>query len=195
MFFPIIFAGATENRESYTEKCAHVTQSFVVNNGYKTEIVDARKEIEFCHANRDLDTPEAKALLEKLERAHGFIIVSPEYNHGYPGDLKNLLDSFYEPFNRKPVGIIGVSSGGIGGSRVIEQLRLVAIALQMIPISSAIHFSNVSKLFTDDDTFTEPEKYQKRFDAFFEELFWYAEAIKNYKKNPSSRTVSDKDGS
>ncbi|MFA5030886.1 MAG: NAD(P)H-dependent oxidoreductase [Patescibacteria group bacterium] len=178
LYIPIIFAAATEKRQSYTELCAHATKIFVEKADINTEIIDAQKEIQFCHANREIDTPEARVLREKLNRADGFIIVSPEYNHGYPGDLKNLLDSFLDEYNRKPVGIIGVSSGGIGGARVIEQLRLVAIALAMIPISGAILFSQATKLFNDDKTFNAEKEYEPRFKKFLDELIWYAEALK-----------------
>jgi len=177
LYFPIIFAAATEHRQSYTELCARVVQTYTEEKGYETEIIDAQKEIQFCHANRKIDTPEARVLRKKLERAAGFILVAPEYNHGYPGDLKNLLDSFYDEYNRKPVGIVGVSSGDIGGARMVEQLRLVGIALQMVPLNSVIHFSTVKKLFDESGNFTGQSAYDKRFEKFFGELEWYARAL------------------
>lgn len=176
---PIIFAGATEHRPSFTEKVVGVTKQFVENYGITTQIIDGRKELEFCHANREIATPEAKQLSATLKKSDGFIIVSPEYNHGYPGDLKNLLDSFYDEYNRKPVAIIGVSDGGIGGARMVEQLRLVAIALQMVPINGVIHFSQVDTLFDDNDVLLKKELYEKRFTKLLEELSWYALALKS----------------
>src|SRR5579859_7915590 len=70
---------------------------------------------------------------KKIEEADGFIIVTPEYNHGYSAVLKNALDYVYKEWNKKPVGF--VSYGGIsGGTRAVQQLRQVAIELQMVPI-------------------------------------------------------------
>lgn len=74
---------------------------------------------------------------EKIMDGDAFIIVSPEYNHGYPAVLKNALDSIFPEWNRKAVGF--VSYGNAGGARSVEQLRQVVIELQMVPTRSAIH--------------------------------------------------------
>ena len=74
--------------------------------------------------------------------ADGLIVVSPEYNHGYPGPLKEVLDSLYEEYEHKPIGICG-AGGGLGGSRAVEQLRLVAIELKLVPIREALYFPMV----------------------------------------------------
>ena len=103
--------------------------------------------------------------------------MAPEYDHGYPGELKMMLDMLYKEFNRKPVGICGVSAGGTGGVRVVEQLRLVAIEFQMVPIREAIYFSNVHKLFDEEGNITD-ESYIGQTKSFFEELLWYARALK-----------------
>ena len=99
----------------------------------------------------------------------GILIVSPEYNHGYPGELKMLLDSAYAEYQHKPVGIIGVSNGPIGGARMMEQLRQVAIAFQMIPAKNAVYFAN-SKLGVIDMA------QEKRIIGLIDELAWYARA-------------------
>jgi len=65
---------------------------------------------------------------KKIDEGDAFIIVTPEYNHGYPAVLKNALDYIYYEWNKKPVGF--VSYGGVGGARVVEQLREVTIELQ-----------------------------------------------------------------
>ncbi|MEZ4195427.1 MAG: NAD(P)H-dependent oxidoreductase [Candidatus Paceibacterota bacterium] len=64
----------------------------------------------------------------KIAEVDAFIIISPEYNHGYPAVLKNVLDSVYAEWNNKAVGFI--SYGSVGGGRVVEQLRQVAVELQ-----------------------------------------------------------------
>src|SRR5436305_313141 len=60
---------------------------------------------------------------EKVDEADGYIVVSPEYNHGYPAVLKNAFDVIYPEWNNKPIGF--VSYGTLGGARVVEQLKLV----------------------------------------------------------------------
>ncbi len=77
------------------------------------------------------------AWAKKIAAADAFVIVSPEYNHGPSGVLKNALDSVYAEWNNKAVGF--VSYGSVGGARAVEQLRLVAIELQMAPVRTAVH--------------------------------------------------------
>ncbi len=74
---------------------------------------------------------------QQIKSADGFIIIAPEYNHGIPAVLKNALDWCYEEWNYKPVAFVGY--GGVGAARSIEQLRLVAIELRMIPVRNAVH--------------------------------------------------------
>jgi len=78
----------------------------------------------------DAAPPGAVGLSEKLNRADGLVIVAPEYKNGYPGSLKNAFD--YLPagiLRRKPIGIVTVSSGGIGGLNCLAQLQLVCLAM------------------------------------------------------------------
>ncbi|MET0389402.1 MAG: NAD(P)H-dependent oxidoreductase [Polyangiales bacterium] len=72
-----------------------------------------------------------------IAEADAFVMISPEYNHGYTAVLKNAIDWVYREWRHKPVAF--VSYGGVGGSRAVEQLREVAVELQMVPIRQAIH--------------------------------------------------------
>ncbi len=74
---------------------------------------------------------------QKIKSADGFIIIAPEYNHGIPAVLKNALDWCYEEWNYKPVAFVGY--GGVGAARSIEQLKLIAIELRMIPVRNTVH--------------------------------------------------------
>jgi NAD(P)H-dependent FMN reductase len=73
----------------------------------------------------------------KVGEADGYVMVTPEYNHGYPAVLKNALDWVYPEWTKKPVGFVGY--GSTGGARAIEQLRQVVIELDMVPIREALH--------------------------------------------------------
>ncbi len=75
----------------------------------------------------------------KIDEADAYVIVSPEYNHGYSSVLKNALDWLSPEWSRKPVGF--VSYGSASGARAIEQLRQVAIELNMVPIRKSIHLN------------------------------------------------------
>ena len=183
LFVPIIFARAKEKRISYTEKIIPLVAGAAKKAGLNITIIDAQAS-GIHETSRELTTQKKKKLSRLLFSADGFILVAPEYNHGYPGELKIFLDSFYDEFNRKPCGIIGISNGGIGGARMVEQLRLVAIALQMVPLNAVIHFSNSPKLFNAEGGFLDEQTvlYKKRFAKFFDELLWYAKALKKARK-------------
>ena len=90
----------------------------------------------------------ARKWADKIREADAFIIVTPEYNHGISGVLKNALDYIYAEWNNKPVGF--VAYGGVGGARAVEHLRGVAIELQMAPIRNAIHIPQHWNLLDDN---------------------------------------------
>ncbi|MEM4625604.1 MAG: NAD(P)H-dependent oxidoreductase [Candidatus Pacearchaeota archaeon] len=91
-------------------------------------------------ANKKYDNPVIQEWSNKIDEADGFLIISPEYNAGYPAVLKNALDVIYPEWNKKPVGFI--SYGSVMGSRSIEQLKQVSLSLQMHPIKNSINIPN-----------------------------------------------------
>ena len=102
--------------------------------------------------------------------------MAPEYNHGYPGELKLLLDGEYDGYVRKPVGFVSVSSGLIGGARVTEQLRLVAAALRMVPVSPAVHVTEVADAMDDHGRFAE-ESLADVLSTMLTEVEWFARVL------------------
>tara|TARA_B100000745_G_scaffold264490_1_gene189206 strand:- start:4874 stop:5464 length:591 start_codon:yes stop_codon:yes gene_type:complete len=116
---------------------------------------------------------------KKIAEGDGFIMISPEYNHGYPAVLKNALDYVYKEWNRKAVGF--VSYGGVSGARSVEQLRQVVVELQMAPIRSAVHFPTdkwVPVLMgksSAEDLFAGSKEH---LDGFVEDLLWWTKALK-----------------
>ncbi len=117
---------------------------------------------------------------KKVAEADGYIVVSPEYNHGYPAVLKNAFDVLYPEWNNKPIGF--VSYGTIGGARVVEQLRLVAIELQMVPIQRALHVPGpvLSALMQPQEgSPANPfDSITWLADGFLDQLVWWANALK-----------------
>ena len=81
--------------------------------------------------------PEVARWAEAVDRGEGYLVVTSEYNHGYPAVLKNALDSVFPEFNRKPIAFVGY--GNSGGARAIEQLRMVSVELEMAPLRHAVH--------------------------------------------------------
>jgi NAD(P)H-dependent FMN reductase len=116
----------------------------------------------------------------KVAEADGYIIVSPEYNHGYPAVLKNAFDHIYPEWNRKAVGF--VSYGGVGGARAIEQLREVAVELQMAPIRAAIHIPSQVYLAIvrpkEGDSSNPFDTLSGQANVFLDQLIWWTKALK-----------------
>lgn len=118
-----------------------------------------------------------KRWAETIKSADGYIIVVPEYNWGYPGNLKNAFDYLYKPWNKKPVAF--VSYGGLAaGTKSVQQLRQVAIALQMAPIRDEVNIPNIAKAFDESGQPVNPG-LAKQADAMFSQLMWWAKALKN----------------
>lgn len=120
--------------------------------------------------------PGLQEFSEKIARSDSLVIVTPEYNNGYPGVLKNALDYFLPEYKRKPIGIVTVSAGGFGGINCLAQLRLVTLGMGAFPIPAALPVSRVQNSF-DEEGNPLDESYEKRAAAFLDEVLWFAEAI------------------
>lgn len=112
-----------------------------------------------------------------IERADGLVIVTPEYNHGYPGMLKHLLDTNLKEYIHKAVGVCGVSAGGFGGTRVIENLLPVLRELGLVTIFWDGNFSGAQKLFDGEGNLLD-QSYVKRIDKFLKELVWMSKVLR-----------------
>ncbi len=114
-----------------------------------------------------------------IRNLDAFIILTPEYNHGYPGSLKNALDCIYTPWNYKPVAFVSYGFSA-SGARAIEQLRLVSIELRMIPIRDEL---NISLNFSFDGSLA------KRAITMIDELLWMAEIMNSARREPQLKSL------
>ncbi len=128
--------------------------------------------------------PAVRQFSEKLARADAIVIVTPEYNNGYPGVLKNALDYFGPEYKRKPVGIVTVSGGDFGGVNCLAQLRLVMFNLGAFPIPASFPVPRVQDNFDEEGNPRDP-RFEKWAEAFLAELLWLTEAVVAQKQRTS----------
>lgn len=171
MYVPVILGTARKGRES--ARVAAFILAEAKRNGLESEILDVR-DFPMTATDNTPGSDAVMALAAKIQKADALVIVTPEYNHGYPGELKLMLDSLYDEYRDKPLGLCGVSSGPIGGARAIEQLRLVAVELRMRNIGEAMYFPGVKSLFEEDGAIREPEDWERRAGRFFKDLVSHA---------------------
>ena len=124
---------------------------------------------------------DVEALAAAIRAADGVIIVTPEYNNGYPGVLKNALDYLLPEYERKPFGIVTVSAGGFGGISCLAQLRLVTLGMGGFPIPESFAVSKVQDSFDEEGNPKNPS-LDKRAKDFIDEVLWFTEAIQRQKK-------------
>jgi NAD(P)H-dependent FMN reductase len=125
-----------------------------------------------------MDHKTEAALGARLSEADAFLVVVPEYNHSFPGELKTLIDRFQHQWARKPVGF--VSYGGLsGGLRAVEQLRLVFIELASAPIRDTVSFHGAQSAFDADGYPHDCKGAAQALERLLKHLGWWATALRN----------------
>ena len=105
----------------------------------------------------------------QVARADGYVLITPEYNHGYPAVLKNALDHLFAEWNGKPVAFVGYGGPG-GGVRAVEQLRQVVVELEMVPMRQQVAIANVYAAFDPDGHLANPRGHDRHAVAVLDEL-------------------------
>ena len=122
--------------------------------------------------------PAVQALRQRLGAAEAFVVVTPEYNRGYPAVLKQVIDSANAEWQAKPVAF--VSYGGVaGGLRAVEQLRLVFAELHAMTVRDAVSFAGVWQKFTADGRLHDPEGPGRAMAVMLARLRWWALTLRH----------------
>jgi NAD(P)H-dependent FMN reductase len=129
-------------------------------------------------AHRQYSTDEERTVGEILDGADGFLAIVNEYNHGYSAALKNTLDHFFVELKHKPISFFGY--GNVGGSRAIEQLRLVIAELDMASVRPTVHLFGPQMMAIRQGGQASAEAFaviEPRLDALLDDLHWWASAL------------------
>ena len=127
----------------------------------------------------------AKRWQKKIAEFDGYIFVTAEYNRGVPAVLKNALDYAYPEWNKKPAAFVGY--GSVGAARAIEQLRLIAVELQMAPTRTGVHIQGADfmAVWKGAKQITELSYLQQNATDMLDQLVWWANALKAARERPA----------
>ncbi|MBD1806607.1 NAD(P)H-dependent oxidoreductase [Microcoleus sp. FACHB-SPT15] len=179
IFIPVILGTSRQGRMS-EHVAKFVVEEVAKREGVETELIDIRQIlISTTDAGESIKDPKFSAT---VMRADALIIVVPEYNHGYPGLLKHVLDTNLKEYIHKAVGICGVSAGSFGGTRVIQNLLPVMRELGLVTIFWDGNFSSIQTIFDESGKLLE-EAYIRRLDNFIKELIWMAKVLQYGRQN------------
>lgn len=182
LFIPVILGTVRKGRAS-ENVAKFVFEQVKKREGVETVLVDVLElKLPTDDAGEQIKDPKFS---EICERADGLVIVTPEYNHGYPGMLKHALDSNLKEYIHKAVGICGVSAGGFGATRVIENLLPVLRELGLVTIFWDGNFSGAGKLFDENGKIQDEATHVKRMDKFLGELIWMSKVLRYGRENIS----------
>lgn len=114
----------------------------------------------------------------RIREADGVLIVSPEYNGGYPASIKNAIDVLVEEWKRKPVAIATVSAGPFGGNNMISSLQYCLWKLGALTVPALFPVATVEKAYDENGAPVDKEGTEKRASRFVAELVWMMDAVK-----------------
>ena len=173
-----VIEGSTREKRLSIHATRFVANIGAAQEGVEIILVDPR-DFSFPNDGNDTEGKDSR-FTEITAKADGFFIVTPEYNHSFPGSLKRMLDSEYENYFHKPVALAGVSNGSWGGTRVVESLLPVMRSLMLVTLEPAMYFPRVQDIF-DEDGIINPEvtkKYVDQTTYLWSELLWMTRTLK-----------------
>jgi NAD(P)H-dependent FMN reductase len=186
LFLPVLLGTNRKGRES--ENVAHwLIGEMKKRSEITTKLFDVR---DFDLPPDDYGTEIGEHFPEwrdAIIKADGLVIVTPEYNHGYPGILKGVLDLLLKEYIHKAVAFVGVSAQVWGGVRVIESLVPMVRELGLTPTFTDLNFPRVQTLFDKKGKLLDEKAYEQRVKDFLDELVWMSRALRYGRENLPSK--------
>jgi NAD(P)H-dependent FMN reductase len=173
-----VLAGTTRVQRESIKAAQFIAEIGKQQPGVEIIFVDP-KDFNFPGDGND---PEGKdpRYSEITANADAFFVVTPEYNHSFPGSLKRMLDSELQTYNHKPVAFAGCSNGNWGGTRAVESLVPAVRETGLVVMSWDVYFPYVDKKFDEQGQILPEykERYEKSVSKLYKELIWFARMLK-----------------
>ena len=187
-----IIVGSTREGRFSDQPARWIAEQIKKREGVVVEILDLRdyhlpffdQSVSPGYKQEPYQNEVVASFTKKIGEGEAFIMVTPEYNHGTSGVLKNAVDWVYQEWNNKPVAFIGY--GGVGGARAVEQLRLNSIELQMAPIRNSVHFPGeqyFQVLFGKMEAKDLFARHSEEAEAMITQLLWWARVLKDARQS------------
>ena len=175
----ILSASVRTGRES--DRVTRFFERFIKENKFaETDVIDLKAynfrvfEERLSHMSK----PDVQVLefAERIKKADAVLIVTPEYNGGYPASLKNVIDLLYAEWQKKPIAIATVSNGAFGGSQVITSLVFSLWKIRAWVVPAMFPVPNVEKSYSEEGVPADEVAVNKRATVFLKEILWCIEA-------------------
>ena len=185
LFIPVLLGTNRKDRQS-----ENVAKWILGQMNERLDIETQLFDVRDFHLPYDNYGPELKDQFpewrDAIIRADGLVIVTPEYNHGYPGSLKSVLDLLLKEYVHKAVAFVGVSAQVWGGTRVIEAMVPMVRELGLAVTFTDLNFPRVQDKFDADGKLLDGA-YNDRAKTFLDELVWMATALRWGRENVPSK--------
>jgi NAD(P)H-dependent FMN reductase len=158
--------------KKYLEETKLATAEILDLHAYNFPLFDERLRFQ------KTPLPSVLEFTEKIKSSEGVLIVTPEYNGGYPASLKNVVDLLYDEWHRKPIAISTVSDGIFGGTQVITSLQFSLWKIRAWTVPAMFPVPKVHDTFDENGNPADKPATDKRASTFINELLWCIEAKK-----------------
>lgn len=160
----LVYGSAREGR--FCDVVAQWAGRMAAKAGFELETIDP------AHLN------DPSEIRRRVGCCDGFVVVTPEYNHGYTAPLKSLIDSVGEEWQAKPIAF--VSYGGVsGGLRAVEQLRQVFAELHAVTVRESVSFASAWEQFDGEGRLLRPERAERTMATMLKRVRWWSVALRD----------------
>ncbi|MFI0357287.1 NADPH-dependent FMN reductase [Actinomadura sp. 9N407] len=169
-----VIVGSTRNGRFAPTVADWFVEQAAQHDGVRPDVIDLVAFDVPSSLGADADLAAAT---ETLDRADAFVVITPEYNHSFPGTLKNFIDCHFTQWQAKPVAF--VSYGGMaGGQRAVEHLRPVFAELHAVTVRDTVSFHNPWGQFGEDGRHLDPAAANSAAKTMLDQLSWWGQALR-----------------